>query len=74
VSGRARLDAGDLTALDGILTALGDWLAGAAPAAREELRACLNRIITWPWPEDMHVAVMSCRLALQDGTTIGGNR
>ena len=69
-----RLDAAGLTALDAILAALGDWLAGAGPAAREELRACLHRIITWPWPEDMHVAVMSCRLALQDGATIGGNR
>ena len=70
----SRPDAAGIAALDAILAVLGDWLAGAAPAAREELRACLHRIITWPWPEDMHVAVMSCRLALQDGTTIGGNR
>ena len=68
------LDAADLAALDAILAGLGDWLRGAAPAARGELRACLHRIITWPWPEDMHVAAMACRLALQGGTTIGGNR
>jgi hypothetical protein len=64
----------DAAALDAILAALGDWLAGAAPAAREELRACLHRIITWPWPEDMHVAAMFCRSARRQGTTIGGQQ
>jgi hypothetical protein len=68
------VSAGDLESLDAILAALGDWLAGAAPAARGELRACLRRVITWPWPDDMHVAVTFCRLALQDGTIVGGNR
>jgi hypothetical protein len=73
-AGDARPDAGDTAALDAVLTALGDWLAGAGPAARAELRACLHRIITWPWPEDMHVAAMFCRLALRNGTTTGGNQ
>jgi hypothetical protein len=59
VNAGSRLDAADLTALDAILAALGDWLADAGPAAREELRACLKRVITWPWPEDMHVAVIA---------------
>ena len=72
-AGGNRLASADLTALDAILAALGDWLHEAGPAAREELRACLHRIITWPWPEDMHVAVMFCRLALQNGAAIGGN-
>jgi hypothetical protein len=74
VNAGSRLDAADLTALDAILAALGDWLADAGPAAREELRACLKRVITWPWPEDMHVAVIFCRSVLWQGTTIGGNR
>ena len=74
MSGRARLDAGDLTTLDAILAALGGWLAAAGPAARGELRACLHRIITWPWPEDMHVAVMFCRLALHNSATMGGKQ
>jgi hypothetical protein len=73
-AGQARLDAGDLTALQAILQALGDWLAGATPAARAELRACLHRVITWPWPEDMKAAVMCCRLALEQGTPIGGSQ
>lgn len=66
------MSAGERGSLDAILAALGDRLAGAAPAARGELRACLRRVITWPWPDDMHVAVMFCRLALQQGTTAGG--
>jgi hypothetical protein len=66
------LDAGDLAALDAILAALGDWLRDAGPAARGELRACLRRVITWPWPQDMHVAVACCRLALHGGATTGG--
>jgi hypothetical protein len=73
-AGDARLTAGDLTALDAVLTVLGDWLATAAPTAREELRGCLHRIITWPWPDDMHVAVMFCRLTLGNGAAPGGNR
>lgn len=67
-------DAADLTALDAILAALGDWLHAAGPAAREELRACLQRVITWPWPEDMHVAVMFCRSAHWHGTMLGGQQ
>jgi hypothetical protein len=72
MSGGPRLEAADLIALDAILAALGGWLADARPAARAELRACLHRIITWPWPEDMHVAAMFCRTVLrQDGATGG---
>lgn len=74
MSAGSPLEAGDLAALDSILQALGDWLHEAGPAAREELRACLRRVITWPWPQDMHVAVMFCRIALRNGTTTGGNR
>ena len=74
MSAGTRLTAADRAALDAILAALGDWLAGAAPAARAELRACLHRVITWPWPEDTHIAIMCCRLALRQGITIGGNR
>lgn len=66
-----RLDDAGLTALDAILAALGDWLHDAGPAAREELRACLKRIITWPWPDDMHVAVTFCRSILQQDATLG---
>jgi hypothetical protein len=72
VSGGSRLDAADLTALDAVLAALGDFLAGARPAARAELRACLRRAVTWPWPADMHVAITFCRLALRNGTMTGG--
>jgi hypothetical protein len=68
------VNAADLSSLDAILAALGDWLHDAAPAAREELRACLQRVITWPWPEDMHVAVMFCRSAHRNGDTLGGSR
>jgi hypothetical protein len=68
------MNAADLSSLDSILAALGDWLHDARPAAREELRACLRRVITWPWPEDMHVAVMLCRSAHWNGDTIGGHR
>jgi hypothetical protein len=46
-------------------------LAAGDLAARAELRACLRRVITWPWPQDMHTAVTCCRLALQHGTTLG---
>ncbi|HEX3958661.1 MAG TPA: hypothetical protein VHZ03_18870 [Trebonia sp.] len=74
MSAGGRLEDADLTALDAILAALGDWLAGAGPAAREELRACLHRIITWPWPEDMHVAATFCRTVLWQGTTTGGQQ
>lgn len=74
MSAGSRPEAADLAALDAILAALGDWLRDAGPAARDELRACLKRVITWPWPGDMHVAVMFCRLALRDGTTIGGHQ
>ena len=73
-AGDSRLDAAGLAALDAILAALGDWLAGAGPAARGELRACLHRVITWPWPGDMHVAVMFCRLALNNGAAMGGQQ
>ena len=71
-----RPDAAGIASLDAVLAALGDWLAAASPSARGELRACLHRVITWPWPEDMHVAVMFCRLALRNGTTttIGGQQ
>jgi hypothetical protein len=72
VSAGPRLDAADLTALDAILAVPGDWLHDASPTARAGLRGCLQRITTWPWPEDMHIAVTCCRLALQSGTTIGG--
>jgi hypothetical protein len=34
-------------ARDAVLAALGDWLRDAGPAAREEMRACLRRVITW---------------------------
>ena len=61
-------------ARDAVLAALGDWLRDAGPAAREEMRACLRRVITWPWPEDMHVAVMFCRSVYRHGGTIGGHR
>jgi hypothetical protein len=61
-------------ARDAVLAALGDWLRDAGPAAREEMRACLKRVITWPWPEDMHVAVMLCRSVYWHGGTIGGHR
>ncbi|HET9970921.1 MAG TPA: hypothetical protein VFQ68_21975 [Streptosporangiaceae bacterium] len=61
-------------ARDAVLAALGDWLRDAGPAAREEMRACLRRVITWPWPEDMHVAVMLCRSVHRHGGTIGGHR
>jgi hypothetical protein len=67
-----RLDAAGTASLDAVLAALGDWLAAAGPSARGELRACLHRVITWPWPEDMHVAVMFCRLALRNGGTATG--
>jgi hypothetical protein len=70
----ARLDAGDIAAVDAALAALASCLAGAGPAARAELRACLHRVITGPWPEDMYVAAMLCRLALRDGATTGGNQ
>jgi hypothetical protein len=73
-AGDSRLDAAALATLDAILAALGDWLAAAGPAARGELRACLHRVITWPWPEEMHVAVMSCRLALNNGAAVGGKQ
>jgi hypothetical protein len=62
----------ELESLDPVLAALGDWLRDAGPAARREARACLRRVITWPWPEDMHVAVTCCREALRCGGTIGG--
>lgn len=42
--------------------------------SRAELRACLHRTITWPWPEDMHIAATCCRPALHGGTTIGGHQ
>lgn len=74
MSGGSRPEAGDPAALDAILAALGDWLHEAAPAAREELRSCLRRVITWPWPQDMHAAVMFCRIALQNQSATGGNR
>lgn len=61
-------------ARDAVLAALGDWLRDAAPADREEMRACLRRVVTWPWPEKMHVAVMLCRSVYQGGGTIGGLR
>ena len=73
-AGGSRLTAGELAALDAVLAALGDWLHDAGPAARAELRGCLRRVITWPWPEDMHTAVTCCRLALQHGTTLGGGQ
>lgn len=72
-AGGSRLTADELAALDAVLAALGDHLAGAGPAARAELRACLRGVATWPWPQDMHVAVTCCRLALQGGATIGGH-
>lgn len=72
MSAGSRPSAADLTAMDAVLAALGDWLHDAGPAAREELRACLHRIITWPWPEDMHAAVMLCRSVHWQGATIGG--
>jgi hypothetical protein len=61
-------------ARDTVLAALGDWLRDAGPAAREEMRACLRRAIAWPWPEDMHAAVMLCRSVYWHGGTIGGHR
>jgi hypothetical protein len=73
-AGGSRLTACELAALDAILAALGDWLASAGPAASAELRACLHRAVTWPWPEDMHIAVTCCRLTLQGGATIGGHQ
>ena len=73
-AGGSRLTAGERAALDAVLAALGDWLRDAGPAARAELQACLRRVITWPWPEDMHIAVTCCRLALHAGTTTGGPR
>jgi hypothetical protein len=66
------MSAAERESLDAVLAALGDWLRAAGPAAREEARACLRRVITWPWPQDMHVAVTFCRLALRQGTTTGG--
>jgi hypothetical protein len=69
-----RPGAGELDALDAILAALGDWLRDAGPAARGELRACLHRVITWPWPEDMHIAVTCCRLTLHGRITTGGSQ
>ena len=68
------MSAAELESLDAVLAALGDWLRDAGPAAREELRACLKRVITWPWPADMHVAVTFCRAALIQGGTAGGHR
>lgn len=73
-AGASRLAGSDLAALDAVLAALGDWLRDAGPAARAELRACLLRVVTWPWPEDMHIAVACCRLALQHGATPGGGQ
>ena len=73
-AGPGRPGAAELAALDTILAALGDWLRDAGPAARGELRACLHRVITWPWPEDMHIAVTCCRLILQAGATTGGSQ
>ncbi len=61
-------------ARDAVLAALGDGRRAAGPAGREEMRACLRRVITWPWPEDMHVAVMLCRSVYWHGGTIGGHR
>lgn len=57
-----------------ILAAPGDWLHAAGPAALEEARTCLRRVITWPWPQDMHVAVTFCQLALRQGTMTGGSQ
>jgi hypothetical protein len=68
------MSAAERESLDAVLAALGDWLHDAGPAAREELRACLRRVITWPWPEDMHVAVMFCRNAHRHGYLIGGRQ
>jgi hypothetical protein len=47
-------------------------MSAAGPAARKEARACMRRVITWPWPQDMHVAVTFCQLALRQGTMTGG--
>ena len=66
------MSAAERESLDAVLAALGDWAHAAGPAAREEARACLRRVITWPWPRDMHVAVTFCRLALRQGTTMTG--
>jgi hypothetical protein len=60
--------------LGAVLAALGDWLHRAGPPARHEARACLHRVITWPWPQDMHVAVTFCQLALRQGTITGGSQ
>ena len=68
------MSAAERESLDAVLAVLGDWLHDAGPAAREELRASLKRVITWPWPEDMHVAVMFCRSMLRQGATMGGHR
>jgi hypothetical protein len=68
------MSAAERESLDAVLAALGDWLRNAGPAAREEARACLRRVITWPWTQDMHVAVTFCRLALRHGTTTGGSQ
>jgi hypothetical protein len=38
------------------------------------MRACLRRVVTWPWPEKMHVAVMLCRSVYWGGGTVGGLR
>jgi hypothetical protein len=68
------VSAAERESLNAVLAALGDWLHGAGPAAREEARACLRRVATWPWPQDMHVAVTFCRLALRQGTMTGGSQ
>jgi hypothetical protein len=74
VSAAPRLTAGDITALDRILQAIAGWLDDATPAARAELKACLRRIGTWPWTEDLGIAVVFCSILLHQRREEGGPR